>query len=132
MIPQCLNEQQVRKKLFPEEQMSCAFTEPGGFQHRPDADSSATVFRARPSCVLLSVSLAASPSHPHNQGSDSDSLVLVYPLKTLRVSILLFQLWCYLPGFSQAGMHKNNHTINEVNRCQLKCIVLSTINSLAI
>ena len=29
---------------------------------------------------------------------------------TLRISILLFQLWYYLPGFGQAGILKNNHT----------------------
>ena len=31
-------------------------------------------------------------------------------IKTLRISILLFQLWYYLLGFGQAGMLKNNHT----------------------
>ena len=83
--------------------------------------------------------------------------ILTKIFKTLRVSILLFQLWCYLPGFSQAGMLKNNYTsklayrtwlistppnCNQQHQTSRKlvktmasietCIVLSTINSLAI
>ena len=56
------------------------------------------------------------------------SRTLAWDIKTLRVSILLSPLWCYLPGFGHAHMHK---IITPAN-CNLieTCIVLSAIDTL--
>ncbi len=96
-------------------------------QRRPQCDSYRPLYSPKRAaenseCAseLIQGRLSASKPHPNftfemifelNCKNRLPSCRLVCDgVKTLRVSILLFQLWCYLPGFSQACMLKNNHT----------------------